>query len=200
MRAYEEFEYFFEIDGERRYDFDNDFNRVEIVQGTSSMPMTQSCATTMAPVVPGQIIIANTIQICEPAAVEDPLVALSTASSCSSSFGGHATSSDFDEDWEVSGPVVSWPSAALSKLLAAHLLVQPKPIAPPPTGFSKCSSDVFNGAQNNQNTAPPNELTVSGKSSSLQYSSYNSLCGYQSQRTTLTLNWQLSENHQQPQH
>lgn len=64
MRDNEEFEYFFEIDGERRYDFDNDFNRVEIVQGTSSMPMTQCCTTTMAPVVPGQIIIANTIQIC----------------------------------------------------------------------------------------------------------------------------------------
>lgn len=188
MRAYEEFEYFFEVDGERRYDFDNDFNRVEIVQGTSTSTakaMTKGCTTTMAPVIPGQIIIANTIQIAEMPTVEDPMVALSTTSSCSSSYGGHAAS-DFDEDWEVSGPVVSWPAAATSKLLAAHLLVQPKPVAPP-TGFSKFTSDdVFNGAQNNQNTAPPSELTISGKSSGLQYS-YSSSCCYESQRTTLTL-------------
>ena len=66
MCADEEFDYFFEVDGERRYDFDNDFNRVEIVHGvpTATMPH-DNCAAAMAPVTPGQVIIANSIQISE---------------------------------------------------------------------------------------------------------------------------------------
>lgn len=32
MRANEEYDYFFEVDGERRYDFDCDYNGVEIVE------------------------------------------------------------------------------------------------------------------------------------------------------------------------
>jgi len=51
MRAGEDYDYFFEMDGERRYDFDCDFGSVE-VRETSPM-MTRMSA--------GQTIIANSI-------------------------------------------------------------------------------------------------------------------------------------------
>ena len=77
------------------------------------------------------------------------MVALSTASSCSSSsYGGHISSDE--DDFEANGPFVAWPAPALCKVLSPDVLVQPKPVASP--AFSKCNSDEFNGALNNQNT------------------------------------------------
>ena len=65
MRTGEEYDYFFEVDDERRYDFDCEYDSVEIIDarassqagaGTCGVPMG---APAMMALVPGQIIIAN---------------------------------------------------------------------------------------------------------------------------------------------
>ena len=58
MLAGQEYDYFFEVDGEIRYDFDCDSNQVEIAE--QAMGMGTQLQTELTP---GQIIIANSILI-----------------------------------------------------------------------------------------------------------------------------------------
>ena len=56
MQAGEEYDYFFEVDGELRYDFECDFTSVEIREAAAAAAMAANQQLS-----PGQIIIANSI-------------------------------------------------------------------------------------------------------------------------------------------
>jgi len=112
MRAGEEYDYFFEVDGERRYDFDCDFGSVEVCQTTTTTTTTTGTTTPTnagaAALAVGTIIIANSIQIEEKA---ESALSHSTCSSSSSSDGNcnnNDYSNDCCDDWQLSGPSVNW--------------------------------------------------------------------------------------------
>ena len=99
MRAGEDFDYFFEVDGERRYDFECEFNSIEVLDRQTAFQAS------MMPLMPGQTIIVNQIQICEKE--EDD-----NTSTCSSS-NSSASNNDNNNSWE-SNPTVSWPEDCLA--------------------------------------------------------------------------------------
>ena len=96
------YDYFFEVDGERRYDFDAAFGPTDLYN--FSAPVDEDENELGSPsgsgiIIPTQIIIANSISICSP----PPTV--SSASSTSSRSSGSVSIAV-----EINGPVVSWPS------------------------------------------------------------------------------------------
>ena len=102
MRAGEDYDYFYEVDGERRYDFDCDFSSVEVRE--ASPMMTKMCA--------GQFIIANSIQIDEKDDSGD-------GDSFTDAFNAANNSNNSEIEWQVSGPAVCWPSHLVK--LVMHL-------------------------------------------------------------------------------
>ena len=66
MRSGEEFDYFYELDGELRYDFDCDYSSVEVLdvsvlitKGKSFNLSASALKSMIKSLKPGQIIIAN---------------------------------------------------------------------------------------------------------------------------------------------
>ena len=65
MRAGEEYDYFFEVDGELRYDFDCDYSSVEVLEeeatgmGTYGVPYSCGAPMKAMTLFTGQMIIAN---------------------------------------------------------------------------------------------------------------------------------------------
>ena len=98
-----DYDYFFEVDGERRYDFDAAFGPTDLYN--FSAPVDEDREEVGSPsvggiIIPTQIIIANSISICSPP----------TVSSASSSSSRSSGSSSPSKVVEYSGPVVVWPS------------------------------------------------------------------------------------------
>ena len=136
VRAGEDYDYFFEVDGELRYDFNCDTNSVEVLDaqggggmgGAGGIGLTNDTAK-MVTLTPGQIIIANSIQIiCEE---EDTRAfSMSAFSTCSSDDENNNNNSDNEDEWE-NGPVVSWPKHVVEivKYLnpEPHTMVMPMP-------------------------------------------------------------------------
>ena len=103
MRSGESYDYFYEVDGERVYDFNCDTDDVEV----------REVSHTITKMSVGQIIIANSIQIEEK---DDDAV-----TSFTDSFNNSANESNNSENWQGEGPIVSWP------VKLAQLVMQMKP-------------------------------------------------------------------------
>ena len=137
MQSGQEYDYCYEVDGEIRYDFDCEFNSVEIVDVASGKGA--------ASLSEGQIIIANSIQI-----EHEDTTSMSTASSCSSS-----SFANDDNEWQ-NGPVVIWPEY-LTKMMPDPALVSMKPGKEftgdlvLSTSASTTSLDSYCGSVNNTN-------------------------------------------------
>ena len=133
MRANETYHYFFDVDGEVRYDCECESAVVEVAKTLPSIDLS-----------PGQIIIANEIQIREQ---EDDTTTL--ASSASSSYSGNsfATNNVNNNDDGETAPQISWPSPdsnpLLKQLLAGEampMLVMPATSFMKHAKFTKCGS------------------------------------------------------------
>ena len=135
VRAGEDYDYFFEVDGELRYDFNCDTNSVEVLdaQGGSSMGGAGGIGLTddtakMVTLTPGQIIIANSIQIIEEE--DSRAFSMSAFSTCSSDDENNNNNSDNEDEWE-NGPVVSWPKHFVDVVKhlnpEPHTMVMPMP-------------------------------------------------------------------------
>ena len=97
-----DYDYFFEVDGERRYDFDAAFGPTDLYNFSAPVDEDEEdvgSSNSSGEIIPNQIIIANSISICSP----PPTV--SSASSTSSRSSG-----SFNPAVDHVGPVVSWPS------------------------------------------------------------------------------------------
>ena len=97
MRTGKDYEYFYDVDGEHRYDFDCEFESVEVRQTSQWLPKIQQ----------GQIIIANTIQI---ESKTDAESVPSFMGSASSNFSNSSNEMNPEDDWFGNGPVVTWPA------------------------------------------------------------------------------------------
>ena len=162
MRAGEDYEYVFEVDGEHRYDFDCEFSNVEVRDTTTT-------TTTTTTIIVGQNIIANSIQI------EDKVDIALNSSTCSSSHSSSDMNNDVEgnlnndmEDWQCSGPVVSWP-ASVEKLVKQ---IKPKQdVMVMPMMSSAAAAAAANPAQFNFNNC---EVSFKSIQESFDYYSY---CG-----------------------
>ena len=119
MKANQDYDYFFEIDGERKYDSDFDFRTVSLFNyavPTQSMNFNSHkfCQNSQAPVAAHQIIIANQIQI-----GKGHQHISSGSSTCSSASYSTCNLSM----WEPTGPVVAWPENVLDLLQNVRELV-----------------------------------------------------------------------------
>ena len=90
------YDYFFEVDGERRYDFDSTFGPTDLFNYKAPADEDEASATKEERIVPSQIIIANSISIC-------------MQSSCSSSSCSGSPTETMPTTWWGQGPVVTWP-------------------------------------------------------------------------------------------
>ena len=167
MRAGENFEYLFEVDGEHRYDFDCEFSNVEVRDTT-----TTTTTTTTSTIIVGQNIIANSIQI------EDKVDSALNSSTCSSSHSSIDLNNNVEgnlnndvEDWQMSGPVVSWP-ASVEKLVKQ---LKPKQdVMVMPMMSSAAASAAANPAQFTQYISNNCEASFNSMQESFDYYSY---CG-----------------------
>ena len=94
------YDYFFEVDGERRYDFDSTFGPADLYNYKASADEDEVSTYNDERIVKSQIIIANSISIC--------MQPFSSSSSCSSSTT--ETTNTMPTTWWSQGPVVTWPS------------------------------------------------------------------------------------------
>ena len=90
------YDYFFEVDGERRYDFDSTFGPADLFNYKAPADEDEVSTYNEERIVKSQIIIANSITIC--------MQPFSSSSSCSSSTNETMTT------WYGQGPVVTWPT------------------------------------------------------------------------------------------
>ena len=121
MRSGVDYDYFFEVDGERKYDFDVDFRTVDLFNYAMQ---SQSGETDIQPTdkVAHQIIIANQIQIQNLGGSH-----ISSASSTCSSASFNTSSVSM---WDCCGPVVSWPENLPQLLHSVHHLVHHVVVVP----------------------------------------------------------------------
>ena len=154
VRAGEDYDYFFEVDGELRYDFNCDTNSVEVLDaqggggmgGAGGNGLNDNTAK-MVTLTPGQIIIANSIQIYEEE--DTSAFSMSAFSTCSSSSDSsdENNNNDDEEEWE-NGPIVSWPKhvVELVKNLRPepNTMVMPMPVNDSMFRFRGNNSDDVN--------------------------------------------------------
>ena len=199
MRAGEDYMYLFEVDGEHRYDFDCEFSNVEVRDTTTT-------TTTTTTIIIGQNIIANSIQI------EDKVDSALNSSTCSSSHSSADMNNDVEgnlnndmEDWQCSGPVVSWP-VSVEKLVKQ---IKPKQDVLVMPMMSSAAAAAANPAQFNFNNC---EVSFKSMQDSYDYYSY---CGtpYYPQPEQMEMPgsfsikvvkrvhfWDVAQQHQQQQH
>ena len=101
-----DYDYFFEVDGERRYDFDAVFGPAELYNFSAPADEDDNSlqsANFEESTVPFQIITANSISICKP----QETVSSASSSGSSSCAEAEATAAIAKQG---NSPVVSWPA------------------------------------------------------------------------------------------